>query len=833
MKYLLYFFLALILLNPFALQAQKIEQMIEEAESVQDDEERASLLLKVGKVYESQEDYSKALRYYLQCESYYTKQGNQNNIFQIHKAIANLYQRWDLHEKALKYYQFALDNPNIKNNEAEQVTIWEKITRSNLELKNYEVAQALCQKKLTYYRSKNDTSNILATLNMMSDIHKIKNEHEKALPYNNEILEINKKQGNKEGIVRALNNIGFLYRYLDKYQDALKYFNESLQQSKELGNEQEYTAMLINIGVMHQYLKDYQQSLKHLQQAEKIREADKDTLGLIQAYNYIANVYILMQEHDLAKKYTDNAIALSKKSGHKEQLMVSTERLSTILTDMQDYQNALTKYKDYVSLNNELRDELLEQNKQLTEREGKVANIEKEIELLLIDKAIKELELKKAQLENEKKTQTLNLALKEKELQNVTLKQKSLEQERAVQTLLLSQQKLEAEQKSKQILLLEQDKEIKDLAIKQQEAETQKQKEIAEKQKEVAEKQKELAEKQRLIKEQQQKFGLGIIGLVLVVLGLVLMGLYQSNKARRILKAKNAKIEKQGQEIMTQNEELQQNQEEIMAQRDFIEEKNTALSMMNEQMSQSISYASQIQKAILPRIDNMKKNISDIFMINIPKDVVSGDFYWFRKVDKYLFFAAVDCTGHGVPGAFMSMIGNTLLNEIINEKHTFNTDEILERLHSGITKELRQKETGNMDGMDVALCRIEPQENGQYHVVFSGAKRPLLFLKQGKLDELKGDRRHIGGVQQTIFEKFSVQELLLQKGDCLYLFSDGITDAADRQRLKFGAKRLKNLILENQNKDFELQHSILESTLKEFQGNVPQRDDILFMAVKL
>ncbi|MCS7005924.1 MAG: SpoIIE family protein phosphatase, partial [Cytophagales bacterium] len=204
-------------------------------------------------------------------------------------------------------------------------------------------------------------------------------------------------------------------------------------------------------------------------------------------------------------------------------------------------------------------------------------------------------------------------------------------------------------------------------------------------------------------------------------------------------------LQQKQEEILAQNEELQQQREEIMAQRDFIEMKNKELTELNAHMSQSIQYASQIQRAILPAEEVIRNYVQDFFLIYLPKDVVSGDFYWFSKIDNHLFFAAVDCTGHGVPGAFMSMIGNTLLNKIINENKILDPAHILNALNEGIITSLRQRETGNNDGMDVCLCRIDIVNEEQFELYFAGARRPLYIFKDDDIIELKGSRSHIGG----------------------------------------------------------------------------------------
>ncbi|GAB4487157.1 MAG: hypothetical protein OHK0045_07250 [Raineya sp.] len=294
-------------------------------------------------------------------------------------------------------------------------------------------------------------------------------------------------------------------------------------------------------------------------------------------------------------------------------------------------------------------------------------------------------------------------------------------------------------------------------------------------------------------------------------------------------------LQQKQEEILVQNEELYQQREEIMAQRDFIERKNKELTELNTHMSQSIQYASSIQRAILPKEEEILQNVSDFFVLYLPKDVVSGDFYWYSKIDKKQFFAAVDCTGHGVPGAFMSMIGNTLLNKIINENKVFDPAKILEKLNEGVISSLKQQETGNNDGMDVCLCCIEEVVEGEsYQVCYAGARRPLFIFADNQVFELKGSRNHIGGssigIQQSPFETFTFQ---LKKGDAVYLSTDGYVDNPNPQREKFGNDKFKTLLLLYGNEYMDRQKHFLWEELKNFQKDTSQRDDILVMGVRV
>ena len=270
----------------------------------------------------------------------------------------------------------------------------------------------------------------------------------------------------------------------------------------------------------------------------------------------------------------------------------------------------------------------------------------------------------------------------------------------------------------------------------------------------------------------------------------------------------------------------------INAQKNKIEEQRDILDLQNKKINASIQYAQNIQRAILP-VKNQIKNLFDSFIIYKPKDIVSGDFYWFSRLKDKAFLAAVDCTGHGVPGAFMSMIGNSSLNEIVLEKQVTEPSKILSLLNEKIIESLRQDETENNDGMDVCFISIDLKTK---EIAFSGAKRPLFIYnkKTSILDEIKGDRISIGGAKNNKKgEEFNNHIIKAETGDILYLSSDGITDQNNPERKRFGSSKLKEIIMENISAPMEAQQEAIEKELNEFQKNEEQRDDITLIGIKI
>lgn len=220
--------------------------------------------------------------------------------------------------------------------------------------------------------------------------------------------------------------------------------------------------------------------------------------------------------------------------------------------------------------------------------------------------------------------------------------------------------------------------------------------------------------------------------------------------------------------------------------------------------------------------------------------MVSGDFYWFAQLSQegsglpadLSFMAVVDCTGHGVPGAFMSIIGSTLLNEIVNQKQITDPAEILEHLHQGVRLAVEKAEGINTAGMDVCLCQFERGEGNQVRILFSGAKRDLLYLRPGtdQVEKLAANRRSIGSDSST---PFTTQELVLESGSRLYFTTDGYADQNNVAREKFGSTVLYKLLGQICEKPLADQGQQLEAALDNHQQESEQRDDITIVAIKL
>ncbi len=295
------------------------------------------------------------------------------------------------------------------------------------------------------------------------------------------------------------------------------------------------------------------------------------------------------------------------------------------------------------------------------------------------------------------------------------------------------------------------------------------------------------------------------------------------------IKQRERKLKERQQYLET---EVAKRTEELKKEKEVVEQQNIEITKKNENIMESISYAKRIQEAILPPMDLIQKALPESFILYKPKDIVSGDFYWLHETSDKIIFAAVDCTGHGVPGAFMSIIGNNLLDKVVKEQGITKPSEILTQLSLHIIKTLRQDESKEVkDGMDIAICAIHKNSN---KLEFSGAYNPLYLVRNGELIELKSDKIPIGKGHQNSNVQFMNQEYELKSSDMLYIFSDGYADQkGGPQQKKFYYPPFRQLLVDIHTLPMQKQREMLDKKITEWKGELEQYDDMLIFGVKI
>lgn len=252
----------------------------------------------------------------------------------------------------------------------------------------------------------------------------------------------------------------------------------------------------------------------------------------------------------------------------------------------------------------------------------------------------------------------------------------------------------------------------------------------------------------------------------------------------------------------------------------------------NKSIVESIHYAKRIQEAMLPAKEVIKKQYPESFILYKPKDIVSGDFYWFGQIDDLSIIIVADCTGHGVPGAFMSMIGHNLLNTIVHTKKTVCPSEILQKLNKGIHRILKQDKDDNQswDGMDLSICVIDRKNN---KMKYAGANSPIYFIRNEKMEVIHGDVFGVGGAHLNSVLKYNFIEMSLKKKDCIYLATDGYADqfGGDKGK-KLMRKNLVKLLTAIQPFNMIDQGKHMSQWFEEWKGEIDQTDDALIVGIR-
>jgi len=297
------------------------------------------------------------------------------------------------------------------------------------------------------------------------------------------------------------------------------------------------------------------------------------------------------------------------------------------------------------------------------------------------------------------------------------------------------------------------------------------------------------------------------------------------------VRERTAQIEKQKEEIEAQRDSLELQRNMLSEANANLQSAYSEIEEKNRHIEDSIRYAKRIQNAILPPDEYVNSLLDNYFILYKPKDIVSGDFYWVNEKNGTVFIAAVDCTGHGVPGAFMSIVGHDQLNYSVNVKGARKPGDILDALNAGVTDTLRQTRTvlSVKDGMDIALCALDIKK---LKLEFAGAYNPMYLIRDGELIQYKADKFPVGAFIGEELNRFQNTVIEIKKGDVIYIFSDGYADQfGGHDNRKFMSKNFRDLLLEIHNLPTEEQERILDQTFTEWKGSNAQVDDILVIGI--
>jgi serine phosphatase RsbU (regulator of sigma subunit)/Flp pilus assembly protein TadD len=580
-------------------------------------------------------------------------------------------------------------------------------------------------------------------------------------------------------IMFSYNQVGMSYRNVSEFDSAMFYFQRAYQLGQDLQDTSYLSKVANNLGAVYFDIGEYDLGLEYLEKSAEYAVALKDVEQASAAYTNIGGIYILLKELDKAEEFTLIGLELASQNEFAQEEANAQNALGAIAFKRGEFDKGKSWYVKAIDTYTKINDiEGIRKSYQnlaysyRTEGKNKIAEVYYLKALEYADSSSSAEGMQKAYkglAYNNEDMKKYSRALDYFKLYMDW--SDSVRNNQNDRVLIEMQERFSSEQTAKENEILQQENQIKDLAHRESQAQ---------------------------LNQSRIMVVSSAIGLVLLIV--LALALFNRNrlKQRANLELQNA--------------------------HDIIQEKN-------EDITASIEYASKIQEALLPTKET-EGLFRDSFFILRPKDIVSGDFLWYSKVGRKVVFTAADCTGHGVPGAFMSMIGNTYLHQIVNEKKVLQPSLILDELREMVVQALSQQggEDARKDGMDMSLCVLDLDTN---ILEFSGANNPLYYVKSGDMLEVKGDKQPVGYMPERN-GKFTNNRIQLAEGDAIYIFSDGYADQFGGPRgKKFKYKQMRDLLYLNRDKDMLEQKQVMIDAFMNWKGNLEQIDDVCFIGVRV
>ena len=613
------------------------------------------------------------------------------------------------------------------------------------------------------------------SLNRIGNTYQLMGEYRKALSFYEEAMTINRDLQNDQEIARTLTNLGSVYRLYGNYDLAINQHLEALGIYEGLQNNEGIAWSALNIARLFKMMKNYQKSINYVNQSlniyQKIEEEQEVSVGVTLCFKELGSIYYEMGNLDNAVEYSERVLERNKSTDNKLGVANSLSTLGKIYFDAGNYK----KSEEFLIQAKKLKDSLNDNTEiaSILRYLGKIYLIEGET-----SKAAKYLNnsLDFAQSQNLKEDiKETYLALSEL-YEKTNNPNKALDYFKRFTNL---KDSLNSQEINELELQYEFDKEQRLIEFEQQ--------------------QKEAEQKAKL--QKQKIFTWVFVGgfLFMIILAYVIFKSYQRKQRTNVI------LTKQHAQIAHQNTII----------------------------TDSIEYARRIQSALFPQEKFLKRVLAEHFIYMKPKNIVSGDFYWVSEKDDKTIIAVSDCTGHGVPGAFMSMLGIAFLNEIVNKSKSVQANSVLDQLRENIIDSLHQEYgvKGSKDGMDMALCIIDRET---LKMQYAGAYNSVFVVREKEVHEIKADKMPIGIHAVKVDKGFANQEFELRKQDMLYLFSDGYVDQFGGEKgLKFKQKSFKDLLINISDKSMDNQKTEIEKTMEKWQGDHSQLDDMMIMGIRI
>ena len=702
--------------------------------------------------------------------------------------------RDSLHQAVLKKYQETLNKIEKTNNEQEISRVYKEIADTLKNLKVHSDALEFYEQSLEIEEKKGNKQNASVILEGMAEVFLDSGLYKSSINSYEKSLGIKEDLGDKKGVSEVLSNIGNVYETTYDFNEAINYYEKSAEVKGDIDDRPGLSDVMDNIGNLYYRQQFLEKSIDSYKKSAELNEQLNKQENLGSNYNKLGVAYYKMGNYDEAEKYYQKSLEIKQQTGNNKDVSMTYNNLGNLNLDQNKYKKAITFYEKSLKLKDDINYTY-----------GKAVsfhNLGNAYRQLNINtKAIENFELSK-KISEENNFEEL-LARNIKALSELYLLVNATDKAADYKGLLADSEYADIDINEpiteSQIAgeMGESEKVIKYLT-----EEVLRQKEMFEKQATERERENKINSQRLSIKNLQIKRQRILMGSLTIVIALILVALFLFY--RQIVQKKRANA--------------------------MLLQKNNLISKQQKLITDNMKSASVIQRAAMPPDNLISNELSEFFVLNMPKDIVSGDFYWMDKRENKVFIAVADCTGHGVQGAVVSMLGIALLNEIVNKSYSKKPGELLDQLSIKIKYSLHQ--SGDIDeireGMDIVLLKIDRKSN---KIEFAGANNPVYIVRDGEIIEEKGDRNPIGYYSKgTLFE---TKTLETKKGDSLYMFSDGYIDQLGGDNLKkFLPKRFREVLKEINDRPMKERKEILMNKFNEWKGEYQQVDDIMIVGIR-